>query len=125
MKRTRITPGVEREVFAIVRSGKDAPLFEEELYPLISEAQRDKVETYIQHLADVPAPIQNSNAIKKLKGVPNLWELIPKPVRLFFFFVHKQAVITTGFVKKQNKTPKEEIARAQHLMMQYMKEEDI
>ena len=115
--------GVEREVCAVARSGKEEPLYEEELYPDLSAEYINKLETHIEHLGDVSLPIQNFSAIKKLRHEPNLWELIAKPVRLFFFFVgHKQVVITNGFIKKRNDTPRKHIDKARKLMEDYRRE---
>ncbi len=124
MNIVRLYPGKEREVFAIARPGKEVPIFVEELYEYLSQTHIDKVESYIQHLGDIPAPIQNSSSIKKLRHRPSLWELIPKPVRLFFFFVHqKQVIITNGFDKKRNDTPLKHIQKAEALMEKYKREE--
>jgi len=119
----RVYPGLEREVWAVARSGREEPLYEEELYPDLSAEYINKLETRIEHLGDVSPPIQNSSAIKKLRHEPNLWELIAKPVRLFFFFVgHKQIVITNGFVKKRNDTERRHIDKARRLMEDYRRE---
>ncbi len=39
---------------------------------------------------------------------------------LYFFVVGKKAILTNGFVKKSNKTPKEEIERAKRYRADYL-----
>ena len=38
---------------------------------------------------------------------------------LYFFFIGNKAILTNGFIKKTQKTPKKEIARAEAIMKQY------
>ena len=42
---------------------------------------------------------------------------------MYFFFVGKKAVLTNGFIKKANKTPKKEIELAKKYRDDYMKRE--
>jgi phage-related protein len=61
--------------------------------------------------------------VKKIKGVEGLFELRVKLAtnicRLFFFHLDGQVyVVTSGFVKKENKTNPREIAKAVKLMNQ-------
>lgn len=39
---------------------------------------------------------------------------------LYFFVVGETAVLTNGFIKKQQKTPKSEIERAKHFRIDYL-----
>lgn len=64
---------------------------------------------------------------KPVKGYAELYELRVKfasdIVRLFYFeYNRKTYVITSGYVKKQQKLNKQEIKRANRLMLQYIEE---
>lgn len=115
--------GKKREVCAVARHEVETPIFVEELYSLLSDANINKMETYIDHLAEYPFPFRNPSTIKKLRHAPGIWELRPYPVRLFFFMVHlKQVIITNGIIKDQNTTPQKAIDKAIFLMEQYKRE---
>jgi phage-related protein len=59
-----------------------------------------------------------TNLAKKLNGV---WELIPKPYRVFFYWdsFERSYVLLRGFRKKGNKTPPNELAQAERLMEEH------
>lgn len=65
---------------------------------------------------------------KKLKNSDGIWETRKKfgsnSFRVLFFF-HKERVVvlTNGFIKKQQKTPKEEIILAQKYKEEYLRRE--
>lgn len=64
---------------------------------------------------------------KPVKGYAELYELRVKfasdIVRLFYFEYNRETyVITSGYVKKQQKLNKQEIKRANRLMLQYIEE---
>ena len=64
---------------------------------------------------------------KTLKGTPGLKELRVKlatDICRLFYFHHKEKVyvVTSGYVKKKDKTDKEEIDRALRLMAEILKE---
>jgi phage-related protein len=67
--------------------------------------------------------------VKKLKGIEDLYELRIKSssniCRLFYFFwKNKTYVITSGFIKKQDKIDPEEIKKAIKIMNQLRKVKD-
>ena len=77
---------------------------------------------YIETQQMVPAKY-----MKHIEGTKGLYELRAKfssdIVRIFCFFDgEKLVVLLSGFVKKTQKTPKEEIYRALKLMQDYMEE---
>lgn len=64
---------------------------------------------------------------KKIKGTENLYELRVKVAsnicRLFYFFWNnKTYIVTSGYIKKQDKTDPKEIKRAIHIMNQIRRE---
>jgi phage-related protein len=60
-----------------------------------------------------------TNLAKKLNDV---WELIPKPYRVFFYWdaVEQRYILLSGFRKKGNKTPAVELERAERLMKEHI-----
>ncbi|MEI6385580.1 MAG: type II toxin-antitoxin system RelE/ParE family toxin [Spirochaetota bacterium] len=66
---------------------------------------------------------------RKIAGTEKLYELRVKQAtnicRLFYFFKGSGVfVVLSGFVKKTDRTDRNEIERAQRLMQQFMEEED-
>ena len=62
---------------------------------------------------------------KKITGIKNLYELRVKQgnniCRLFYFHSDgKVYVVTSGFIKKRNKTSKSELEKAERIMNQFM-----
>jgi len=57
-----------------------------------------------------PAPLRNPEHCKKLDD--NLFEFKAGKVRVLFFVDRSHIVLTNAFLKKQDRTPKTEIARA-------------
>jgi len=101
MRAILITEGPARKVLALSRS--------------------DAAPIYIAFLSKSKFPVVNSTISKPLKGYQNLYELRPLPVRLFFFMMGNDAVITHGIVKKKDKTDKKEIQRAENLKAIFIK----
>lgn len=63
---------------------------------------------------------------KKLKSTDNIWETRKRfgsnSYRILFFFDDDSIVVlTNGFVKKRQKTPREEILRAQRYKQDYLR----
>ena len=114
--------GSARKVSALSLS-KGIPIYQAELFPELDERTKLKIVNYLDFLSKSAFPVTNTSISKKLKGYHNLYELLPKPVRLFFFMIGKDAVITHGFVKKKYKTDKTEIKKAESLKMRFFKEE--
>lgn len=101
--------------------------FEEFLKELPIKAQNKvyRIIEAIETLERIP-----SNYLKYLKGTDGLFEariqLGSNIWRVFCFFDEGQLVILlNGFVKKTQKTPKKEIAKAEILMKEYYQEKRI
>ncbi|MEK6754769.1 MAG: type II toxin-antitoxin system RelE/ParE family toxin [Bacteroidota bacterium] len=103
---------------------RGVPIYQAELYSELDERTKLKIVNYIDFLSKSTFPVTNTTISKKLKGCNNLYEILPKPVRLFFFMLGNDAIITHGYVKKKNKTDKTEIERAKSLKARFFKEED-
>ena len=62
-------------------------------------------------------PFWNSYKFKKLKGSDDIWEMKPSAQVRLLGFIHpskeKIFVLTHGFIKKQNRTPRREIDKAE------------
>lgn len=56
--------------------------------------------------------IDDDRKFKKLKGESNLWEFKCGQIRMLCFYDGRFVVITHGFTKKSDSTPKSEIERA-------------
>jgi hypothetical protein len=109
-----------REVFALAKG--DIPIYEDELFSSLSVDTINKIDFCIRFLSNANWSIRNRNVCKKITGYPNLYELRPKNVRLFFFMIVKNAYITHGYVKKENKTDPGQIKRALHLKSEAIQE---
>jgi len=70
-------------------------------------------------------PFWNSYKFKKLTDSEGVWEMKPSAqVRLLGFFPpdkKKTFVLTNGFIKKQNRTPPQEIKKAERIRQQYLR----
>jgi hypothetical protein len=84
MRVVLITSGVHRKVSAMA-IGKDIPIYQDELFPNIDKRLQQKINNHIQFLSNRRFPVENKSICEQLKGYGNLYELKPKPVRLFFF----------------------------------------
>jgi phage-related protein len=115
METAIITKGKAFDVFAVTRAGKcQVQGFIDEL----DKQDQKKVVALVKRLAD-HGMLANEQKFHKLKGL-DLWELKSFQVRIFCFFDAGRIVILThGFSKKSNETPKEEIAKAIKLQKEY------
>lgn len=75
-----------------------------------------KIRLDVRLLKEYGLNLLSTSKIKKISGVPNLYELRIKAsvqIRLFFaYFPPDNFIILHGFIKKTNKTPKKEIKTA-------------
>jgi phage-related protein len=85
----------------------------------LSEREQAQLAALFQRLADT-GKIWNEQKFKHLEGSDSLFEFKANENRvLCFFFVGKRVILTHGFKKKQAKTPKREIERAENLKKEY------
>jgi phage-related protein len=104
--------------------GKDIPIYQDELFPHIDKRLIQRMNIHIEFLSNRQFPVENKSICEQLKGYDNLYELKPKPIRLFFFMMGNDAVITHGFIKKKRTTDISEIDRAVSLRDRCIKEKE-
>lgn len=121
MRIIRLHQGKNRIIKSIV-TGKDIPIYHDELFPNIEDRLRHKINLHIQFLSDRKFPVENKTICEQLVAYGNLYELKPKPARLLFFMIGNDAIITHGFIKKKQKLDKREIERAISLRDKCLKE---
>jgi len=79
-----------------------------------SAQERKRVTRRLESAAHTwPAPLRNGEQCKKLDD--NLFEFKAGQVRVLFFVDGRDIVVTNAFLKKQDRTPKTEIARAMRI----------
>ncbi len=68
-------------------------------------------------------PPHNTEKYRKLHGGVKLWELKPHPVRIMLFYDEaNNMILTHGFLKKRDKTPKNQIERGLRIRKEYFAE---
>ena len=91
----------------------------------LTDEQQKAVNAYLRNCREHrQGPFRNPDKFKKLTGPEQLREMIPsRQVRLLGFF-HPQKrntfVVTNGFVKKQSKTPRREIQKAERIRQEFL-----
>lgn len=116
-----ITSGPAFRIEAFV-SAQDGALAEEFLDSL-SEKEQVRLAALFQRLADA-GRIWNEQKFKHLEGTDSIFEFKADENRvLCFFFVGKRVILTHGFKKRQAKTPKGEIERAERLKAEFERKE--
>jgi phage-related protein len=122
MRALLVKSGTHRKVHALA-IGKDIPIYQDELFSNIEYEQKCRINIHIEFLSNRRFPVENKSISEQLKGYGNLYELKPKPFRLFFFMMGNDAIIIHGFVKKKNNTDTSEIKRAVSLRDRFIKGE--
>lgn len=85
----------------------------------LSEKEQAQLAALFQRLADT-GKIWNEQKFKHLEGSSNIFEFKANDNRvLCFFFVGRRVILTHGFKKRQRKTPKGEIERAENLKREF------
>jgi len=107
-------------IFLKLKNGK-IPV--EEFLDSLSSKEAQKM-TWVLKLIE-EEDIVSSQFFKKLKSSEEIWEcrlrLGSNSFRILGFFNRqKKLVLTNGFAKKTQKTPKEEIVRAEKLRREYL-----
>jgi phage-related protein len=108
-------------VVTYIRENGDCP-FEQYLATVRrSGANRDvaNILAVVNQLRD--RGVQGLAQIERAKKMNDVWELRPKPHRIFFFFDPgtQQYVLLHGYRKKSQTAPPAEIARAERLRAEY------
>ena len=85
----------------------------------LEESDKKKVSALLKRSADFGLP-KNPEKFKSLKG-SGIYEFKSYQVRILCFFDREKVIILThGFIKKRDKTPKREITKAEKLLKEYM-----
>jgi phage-related protein len=85
----------------------------------LPEKEQVQLAALFQRLAET-GKIWNEQKFKHLEGTDSIFEFKANENRvLCFFFVGKRVILTHGFKKKQAKTPKGEIERAENLKKEF------
>lgn len=85
----------------------------------LSEQDQAKFATLFVRLAD-HGKIYNEQKFKHLTGTDQLFEFKAGSGRVIsFFFTGKVVILTHGFTKKSQKTPKKEIERAEKIKKEF------
>jgi phage-related protein len=121
LKAPIIYPGAALTVRAL--SLNERIIYQHEFFDLLDDKSKKKLVIRIRQLGDIPPPIKNDEVSRKISQ--NLFELRAKSqkryLRLFYFYDgEKQAIITHGFSKKSDKTPKREIEHAEQLRDRFL-----
>ena len=108
-----------RKILALTNA-REEPIYQQ-IFHGISEEEIQRINLYIGFIANQKFPVQNTSISKQLKEHGNLYEIKPKPYRVFFFMVGNDAVLIHGFLKRKQKTDKHEISRAVALRNEYIR----
>lgn len=111
-------------VYAL-RTREGHPTLYEEFLDGLDPAAEKKMIRAVELLANY-GPRRNREKCVALKGYDNLWELKEYQSRVFWFFSleslrdgRRVIVLTHGFTKKTNKTPRAQLERAEALKREY------
>lgn len=111
-----------REIKFLVLNNKKCPV--EEFLDSLNSKMAQKV-TWVLSLIEEEAFIPQKY-FKKLTNSDDIWEcrisFSSDIVRIFAFFdKNNKVILTHGFIKKTQKTPREEILRAENYKKEYLK----
>ena len=120
MRRILIHPGTVLDVYAVSAGGR-APF--KGFFQGLDNRLKGKGMARIEFLsAHLPHSIRNDQVCKKLTD--HIFELKARgqrgEVRVFFFYHEGDAVLTHGYFKKEWKTKRTEIDRAENLRRQFL-----
>lgn len=110
----KIYQGRRYTISGIVENGKCRV---REFIPALEEADKKKIVYLLKRTGDLGTPAN----IEKFRNLENgIFEFKSFQVRVLCFFAKGEMIILThGFVKKKDKTPRTEIERAKRLMSAY------
>lgn len=87
--------------------------------------ENEKIWALIKLVKDVGV-LNNIERCRKLKNTDDIWEFKTSQVRVLFFFDGARMIIcTNGFLKKTQKTPKQEIERAENMKAKYLEAKEL
>jgi len=86
----------------------------------LSQGEQTKLAVLFKRMADT-GEIRNREQYKKVEG--DIWEFKRHQVRVMCFQVRKRVILTHGFRKKANRTPRSEIERAKRIRAEHLRRE--
>ncbi len=86
----------------------------------LSQGEQTKLAVLFKRMADT-GEIRNKEQYKKVEG--DIWEFKRHQVRVMCFQVRKRVILTHGFRKKANRTPRSEIERAKRIRAEHLRRE--
>lgn len=116
MEFTIINKGRQHNICSVTQGSRCHVL---EFIEGLEQKDQKKVFVLLRRVADHGLP-HNEEKYHKLKGV-DICEFKSFQVRLLFFRDGARIILTHGFIKKGDSTPKSEIERAVNIQKQYFK----
>ena len=112
---------MEIEFFTDTDGRKPVKDFLDSLKPKMQASMLDKIR-YLQEVGHLIKPPKSKHLID---GIYELRAQAEGDITrvLYFFVVGNKAVLTHGFIKKTEKTPPEEIAKAEGIRRRYMEQQ--
>jgi len=107
----------EGKIFGIYAIKKNGRCYIKDFIDSLNEEQQKKVLALLHSSADNRLP-RNIEKFRKVSD--NIWEFKSYQVRILCTFDKgRMILLLNGFIKKQQKTPIEEIKRAERLLSEY------
>ena len=110
--------GRERTIQYAIRGNGSMPA--KKFIEGLSAGEQAKVAVLFKKMAGT-ARIWNTTQYKKVEG--NIWEFKRHQIRVMCFQVGKRLVLTHGFRKKVDRTPRSEIKRAERIREEHSRRE--
>ena len=78
---------------------------------------------YLEHIAQLQHPPRNTTVSHQLDESCRIYEFVKGDIRLAYFYDEETTIILShGFIKRGQKTPKSEIARARKAATAYLRD---
>ena len=114
----KIIAGRSYAIFTISNGGR---CIVRDFIKALNTSDQKKIVALLKRTAEHGTP-KNTEKFDSIQGT-SLWEFKSFQIRIFCFFnKSKMIILTHGFIKKKQKTPKQEIEKALRLMKEYQKE---
>lgn len=116
-----VRKGSKREVFALVKRSKT--IFEEDVYDGIPIGTKNRIDEYVEHIANAELPFTNFTVSRVIKGHPDIFELRPENVRILYFFFGRNIILANACKKKPKKAFQADVKRAEKLREEFLSED--
>jgi len=116
VKKVLLKPGMAVHVYCLYEGNRSDLI---EFIESLDDSSRAKIYGLIERTADY-GPHPSREKYRKLHGGIELWELKAGQVRIMLFYDETgNMVLTHGFLKKGDKTPKNQIDRGLRMKQEY------